>query len=160
MGWGEHLNNVEDFSQQCATVRPQINVRQPYERRRRWWSAGARASTDGRRTRRSRNDGSSPSANEAAVETIRVNSPISNRRPLDHLEVPPADLSRVDVRGPVASNRRPIPVAHYRGNTHTHRRPKCQEGRHQYETSEGHGRRENIPPRGQKKKASHPLLAQ
>ena len=39
------------------------------QRRRRWWSAGARASTDGRRTRsprwrgRSRNDGSSPSAN-------------------------------------------------------------------------------------------------
>ena len=32
MGWGEHLNNVEDFSHNnSATVRPQINVRQPYQ---------------------------------------------------------------------------------------------------------------------------------
>ena len=56
---------------------------------------------------------------------------------------------------PAAHTRSTLPREH----THTHRRPKCQEGRHQYETSEGHGRRENIPSRGQRK-PSHPLLAQ
>ena len=31
MGWDEHLNNGEDFkANNSATVRPQINVRQPY----------------------------------------------------------------------------------------------------------------------------------
>ena len=67
--------------------------------------------------------------------------------------------SRIDVRGPVASNRRPIPVAHYRGNTHipTSKVPR--------RTSSVRNLRRPWAPREYspektKKKPSHPLLAQ
>ena len=65
---------VRDFASRLhpmADERPRITVMSARTATAsRWWSAGrrargrgARASTDGRRTRRSRNDGSSPSAN-------------------------------------------------------------------------------------------------